>query len=130
ASAWECAHDAYFDRFAETMREHVPGDTPEAKATALDRYYHSQCLKDETMAESIVRARESHGPTPLVVHLNGSFHSDFAQGTAARVQRRDPATRTVVITAVPVEDIDAIVPTGVERELARVGVYTRNARKS
>jgi uncharacterized iron-regulated protein len=124
AAAWECAHDAYFDRFAETMREHVPGDTDSAKATALDRYYHSQCLKDETMAEAIVRAREANGPTPLIVHLNGSFHSDYAQGTAARVQRRDPGARIVVITAVPVEDLDAIAPADDDRAKARFVVYT------
>src|SRR5690606_13461058 len=47
----------YFDRFAETMREHVPGDSDSAKAAALDRYFQSQCIKDETMAESIVAAR-------------------------------------------------------------------------
>lgn len=124
AATWECAHDAYFDRFAETMREHVPGDTDSAKATALDRYYHSQCLKDETMAEAIVRAREANGPTPLIVHLNGSFHSDYAQGTAARVQRRDPGARIVVITAVPVEDLDAIAPADDDRAKARFVVYT------
>jgi uncharacterized iron-regulated protein len=127
AAEWACGPGAYADRFAETMRAHVPGDTDSAKAAALDRYYHSQCLKDETMAESIVRARAASGDSPLIVHLNGAFHSDYAQGTAERVLRRAPATRIAVITAVPVEDLDAIVPADDDRAKARFVVYTLKA---
>lgn len=39
------------------------------------------------MAESIVRAR-SAGGSPLVIHMNGAFHSDYRDGTAERVTRR------------------------------------------
>lgn len=127
AAELQCDHGAYFERFAETMRPHVPGDSDSAKAAALDRYYFAQCAKDETMAESIVRARAAHGPAPVIVHLNGAFHSDYALGTAERVVRRAPATRIVVLTAVPVTDLDGIVPSADDRAKARFVIYTMKA---
>jgi uncharacterized iron-regulated protein len=105
ADSIDCGRDRYFELFANTMREHVPGDTPEAKAASLDRYYFSQCIKDETMAEAIVGARND---SALIIHMNGAFHSDYALGTAQRVQRRRPDARIVVITGVPVADLDDI----------------------
>jgi uncharacterized iron-regulated protein len=101
-----CPDDAYRTRFMETMRGHgsggaapAAGDTlPTAVAT---RYYLAQCIKDETMAESIVNARRDGA---IVVHYDGAFHSDYSQGTVDRVRRRAPSLKLVVITAVPVVD--------------------------
>lgn len=123
AAQYQCGPGAYFDRFAETMRAHVPGDTDADKAASLDRYYYSQCLKDETMAESIVRARADHGDA-LIVHLNGAFHSDYRLGTAERVQRRLPDLRIAVISALPVADLDAVRPSRDDRKLADWLMYT------
>ena len=51
-----------------------------------DRYFLAQCVKDETMGESVAAAvRKSAGQPATVVHFNGSFHSD-----SARVRRRAP----------------------------------------
>lgn len=123
AEELQCGAGAYFDRFAETMREHVPGDTEEARTASLQRYYESQCLKDETMAESIVRARATYGDT-LIVHLNGAFHSDYALGTAERVARRNPSLRIAVISALPVSDLDAAVPSDQDLTLGQWLIYT------
>lgn len=114
----------YFENFGETMRAHVPGDTDSAKAASLDRYYQSQCMKDETMAESIVQARMKHGPSALIVHLNGAFHSNEGLGTAERVERRDPDAKLVVVTAIPVANLDDIKPSGNDRKLGDWLVYT------
>ena len=105
----QCPEDAYRARFMESMRGHSaggapssPGDTlPSAVAT---RFYLAQCVKDETMAESIVAARERRPGNAIVVHYDGAFHSDYRQGTVDRVRRRAPAVRLAVITAVPVVD--------------------------
>ena len=67
-----------------------------AARQTLERYYFAQCLKDETMAESIASAYAvgaAGGKSPLVVHFNGAFHSDFGQGTAERAKRRLPGKR-------------------------------------
>jgi uncharacterized iron-regulated protein len=120
----DCRRNDYFDRFSETMAAHVPGDTPEAKEAALVRFYHAQCIKDETMAESIVHAREAAGPGPLIVHLNGAFHSNYGLGTAERVRWRDEEARLLVITAIPVESLDGIEPSGDDRKQGDWLVYT------
>jgi uncharacterized iron-regulated protein len=108
----QCPHDAYYDRFAIEMSAH-PGAAPAstmsaadaaAMRTMTDRFYEAQCVKDETMAESVVRALERAGPGAIVVHVTGDFHADFRQGTVERVRRRAPNIARVVISAVPVPD--------------------------
>lgn len=104
-----CPKDKYYQNFVAVMSGHggAGGTTPAAPSTArsgTDLFYESQCVKDETMAESIVAARAAAGKNAIVVHFNGSFHSDFGLGTASRVTRRLPAGKTVVISAVPTPD--------------------------
>ncbi len=124
AAEFGCNHDDYFDKFRETMAAHVPGDDQAAKDAAMERYFQSQCVKDETMAESIVAARRTAGPTPIVVHLNGAFHSDYTLGTAARVKRRMPAARVMVISAIPVQSLDGIDPSKDDRKKGDWLLYT------
>ena len=73
-------------------------------AATVQRYYFAQCLKDETMAESIADAYSAGAAihhAPIVVHVTGAFHSDYHEGTTARVVRRLPAQRVVTVTIVP-----------------------------
>jgi uncharacterized iron-regulated protein len=126
AAELRCPQDDYFDRFVETMISHpIPGTEkmPAIEQRAMvQRYYESQCLKDETMAESVVRVRESGAP--LVVHVNGAFHSDFGDGAAERVRRRLPRARVVVVSLLPVENLDALKPAKEDRKRADYLVYT------
>ena len=107
AHDWECPiGDEYYRRFVDVMKGHTG-------AAEMDRFYAAQCLKDETMAESIAKAWSSavaakSGTRPLVVHYNGSFHSDYGLGTAARVKRRLPEAKTVVVTMIPVANLDTV----------------------
>ena len=105
----KCPQDAYRSRFMETMRGHgsggaapQPGDT--LSTAVANRFYLAQCIKDETMAESIVESRNGRPPDAIVVHYDGAFHSDYRQGTVDRVKRRAPMLRLMVLTAVPVLD--------------------------
>jgi uncharacterized iron-regulated protein len=104
----KCPEDAYRTRFMETMRGHGSGGAPSAGDTlptaVATRFYLAQCIKDETMAESIVESRNGAPPDAIVVHYDGAFHSDYRQGTVDRVKRRAPNLRLLVITAVPVLD--------------------------
>jgi uncharacterized iron-regulated protein len=110
AQDFACPHDDYRARFMETMRGHSPsaGTAPQPGDTLttamMERFYVAQCAKDETMAESIVDARRRAPANSVVLHVTGSFHSDYAQGVVARVRRRAPAWDLVTITAVPVRD--------------------------
>jgi len=107
AADWQCpTDDEYYRRFKEAMGTH-------AGAAEADRFYAAQCLKDETMAESIslgwsAAAAAKPGTRPVVVHYNGAFHSDYGLGTASRVRRRLPAAHTVVVSVVPLANLDAI----------------------
>jgi uncharacterized iron-regulated protein len=108
AAEHSCPRNAYWERFRETMGDmsgHGMQLTPEQVESMVWRTYEAQCVKDEAMAEAIVAARAAHGT--LVIHANGSFHSNYHLGTVERVKRRDRAARQVVVTFLPVEDLDA-----------------------
>lgn len=107
AAEIDCPRDDYYRRFAETMAGHGAPPADSAADARMLRYYHAQCVKDETMAESVARVAAAD-PGRLVVHYNGAFHSDFRLGAAARVKRRMPRARILVVSAVPVADLDAV----------------------
>ncbi len=122
--------DEYFKRFAQAMGNHPAEGAGAASVEAqrtTERYYQSQCVKDETMAESIARAfaasRTGDRP-PAIVHFNGAFHSDFGLGTAERVKRRLPNARTVIITIKPVKDLDNLSISAEDKRVGHYVVYT------
>jgi uncharacterized iron-regulated protein len=135
AAQLECPHDAYFARFVEAMTEHSPSNS---KATAAapapprgeqrattDRYYWSQCAKDETMAESVTRAVTARsGNAGPVVHVTGAFHSDFGAGTAERARRRLPGRRITIVSMLPIADLDTAAPGAEDLKRADYLVYT------
>jgi len=104
ATDLQCPKDQYYDNFVAVMSGGhggaggAPTPTASGVRSMTDLFYESQCIKDETMAESIVQGRKAGA---IVVHFNGSFHSDFGLGTVSRVTRRIPSAKTVVVSAVP-----------------------------
>lgn len=125
-----CPMDDYYARFMDEMHAHSsgaggatePGDSlPTAMA---ERFYIAQCVKDETMAESIVNAKRAGQRDAIVVHFTGAFHSDYAQGTVERVKRREPSWKLVVISAVPVAD-PSVAPIAPESGVADFVIFTK-----
>ena len=100
-----CPKDQYYTNFVEVMGGGHAGaaqpSAPSPMSNMTDLFYQAQCIKDETMAESIAAARAKAGADAIVVHFTGSFHTDFGLGTAARVRRRNPSAKTIVVSAVP-----------------------------
>ena len=85
--------DSYKKAFLETLENmHSPmmNNNP-------DWLYQAQCLKDETMAESIVNASKMK-PKARVLHFNGDFHSRYFSGTVSRVQELLPKKKIAVIS--------------------------------
>jgi uncharacterized iron-regulated protein len=128
-----CPVDDYHARFMESMQSHStgtggakePGDSlPTAMA---ERFYIAQCVKDETMAESIAKAKRAAPRDAIVVHFTGAFHSDYAQGTVERVKRREPAWDLVVISAAPVAD-PSVAPIAPQSGIADFVIFTRQLR--
>lgn len=107
AADLSCPRDAYWKRFKETMGDmsgHGVQMTPEQADAMVQRFYEAQCVKDENMGEAIATAAATH--QTLVVHANGAFHSDHRLGTVARVKRRMPDAKILVVSFVPVADLD------------------------
>jgi len=109
AKSLDCPRDAYWTRFKATMGDmsgHGMQLTPDQVQQMVWRTYEAQCVKDETMGEAIALAHTSR--QAMVIHANGSFHSDYRLGTAARVRSRLPGARIAVVSFVPVEDLDSV----------------------
>jgi len=119
--------DPYFGRFVDAMGGHPTGGSgADEAARTNERYFQAQCLKDETMAESIAQALTVAAGTSkaMVVHYNGAFHTDYGQGTAERVRRRLPGKRVVVLSILPVDSLDKLLPDADTKKLAEFVVYT------
>ena len=115
-----CPRDAYWERFKGVMGDMSGHGTP-MRADQVEamvwRTYEAQCIKDETMGEAVATAHTARGA--LVIHANGSFHSDYRLGTVPRARRRAPGAKTLVVSFVPVADLDTV--NG--RPLRKIGDY-------
>lgn len=88
----------YRQKFYDFMDSMRPMDeTRKAKS------YSAQLARDNTMAESILKALQDF-PQHQVVHLNGSFHSEAFLGTVALLKQRRPELKITVITPLGVEN--------------------------
>ena len=63
----------------------------------------AQNLRDVSMAAAVADALARY-PGALVVHVNGSFHSESGLGIPEHLARQRPDARAVVLTLVPVDD--------------------------
>jgi uncharacterized iron-regulated protein len=99
-----------------------PGRTPRDPMSPA-AFYDAQLVWDATMARSIMMARARHGSP--VVHLVGSFHSDFDGGLTSMLRER--GLDVVTVSFVPddaqrlrSEDVgraDIVIYTGADRPL-------------
>jgi uncharacterized iron-regulated protein len=106
AEQLDCPRDAYWERFRGVMGDmsgHGTPMTPDQVETMVWRTYEAQCVKDETMGESVAAA---HAKGAMVVHANGAFHSDFRLGAVDRAKRRAPKAKISVVSFIPVADLD------------------------
>jgi uncharacterized iron-regulated protein len=97
--------DEYWQRFLEAMGGGASADAHSMGMSEEQIYgfYQAQCLKDDTMAETIARLREAD-PQRQVVHLSGSFHIDYHLGIYPRLVQRRPQDTVVTVAIRPVAD--------------------------
>ncbi|HAM09979.1 MAG: iron-regulated protein [Bacteroidetes bacterium GWF2_41_9] len=67
------------------------------KGPAPENFPKAQAIKDATMANSIVKYRQSG---QMVIHYNGSYHSDRYQGILWYLNKYSPSTKSLTITTV------------------------------
>jgi uncharacterized iron-regulated protein len=95
--------DQYWENFKGVMGVgNAHGDGQTMTEEKVYGFYQSQCMKDDTMGESVARLREAH-PGQLVLHYSGCFHVDYRLGTAARFMSRRPQDKAVVVALRPVD---------------------------
>ena len=88
--------DLYQIRFAGVISE-GHGDGQKMEFAMVRHFYEAQCLRDDTMADSIAQAVQKGN---VVLHVNGSFHSDAGLGTAARTRWRLRPTQKIAIVKI------------------------------
>ncbi len=94
--------DKYHTKFYETMKGHVP-------PAVIELYYRSQCLKDDTMARSMVEFFHKN-PQATIISYTGAFHSDEHLGLVSKVKEQLPQTPHLLLTIIPVEQGKKISP--------------------
>ncbi len=78
----------------------IEGQAPAPKAADLNPFFAAQMLWDATMAHNIYGAWKAGKKRGLkVMHLCGSFHSDYREGTVAQLRQLKPSLmlRTVTV---------------------------------
>ncbi|HXF42820.1 MAG TPA: ChaN family lipoprotein, partial [Pyrinomonadaceae bacterium] len=95
------------DKYAAKFRS-LMGASPES-SMGLDNILDSQTLWDATMADSIAKVLASKAGS-LVIHVNGSFHSESRLGTVEQLLGYRKKTRAIVVTIKQVNDYKGFDP--------------------
>ena len=98
ASEHKVLDDEYKSRFITTMQKNMAHDprSPMAMNMNFDLLYAAQCIKDDTMAESL-QQHSIYFPNNRIIHYNGDFHSRKHLGTAQKLELLMPEIETAVI---------------------------------
>jgi len=96
--------DEYKERFIATLKKNLAHSTAMSAGKEMDfeLLYAAQCLKDDTMAESILE-QFSKDSGKIIIHYNGDFHSRKHLGTAQKLKLLDPQLKIAVISPVYVD---------------------------
>lgn len=73
----------------------------------MEAFYRAQCLKDDTMAESILDHHRRY-PDRKIIHYQGDFHSRYRLGVVEKLQALAPELKILVITPVYVDDFQRL----------------------
>jgi len=100
-------HFAPEGEYRRKFMEHMSGGEIAGKmpvsSDKLESYYRAQCLKDDTMAESISSYHELQ-PEYAIIHYQGDFHSRQRLGVVEKLRLLNPALKVMVIAPVYVSD--------------------------
>ena len=110
-------NDRYYDEFIQTMQANMAGHGGmPIDESMLDALYAAQCIKDDTMAESIAYTLDRFADHSII-HYNGDFHSRYHLGTAQKFELLNPKATTIVISPVYNDN------TSFDKEFSEFGDY-------
>ncbi|HRP01025.1 MAG TPA: ChaN family lipoprotein [Candidatus Kapabacteria bacterium] len=123
--------DKYMENFFNIMlsSDTKVNDLPPNEQNTLYLYYGSQVIKDETMAESIVKFSKEN-PETIIYHLNGDFHSNSFLGTAQKIVERLPEAKPIVITPIYYKDKKEIKFKEEYKDLASYVIFVPSPKRS
>jgi hypothetical protein len=109
--------------FAESLRDRGGGRPPaaagrghkparrapaRARARAALHMLDAQTLRDASMAHAVAESLKRGGDRPpLVIHVNGTFHSEEGLGLPEQLKRYRARARALVVTVIPAANFDA-----------------------
>jgi uncharacterized iron-regulated protein len=102
ASKLNAPEGAYKDKFFEVMGSSTSAKKDDKYAT-MERMYNAQCLKDDTMAESITSWLDKN-KNGKVLHINGAFHSAGGLGVPEKLKALRPDLKIVIITCIEADN--------------------------
>ncbi len=105
ADELKCLDDAYKEKFMNQMGG-KDKPAPMAKFNP-ENLYKAQCLKDDTMAESINDFLKEH-PGYKVIAFQGSFHVESGLGLAKKLEMLKPEVKQRIAVCIPVKDFNSI----------------------
>ncbi|MEA2104139.1 MAG: ChaN family lipoprotein [Candidatus Cloacimonadota bacterium] len=100
----------YKIKFIETMTANMKSGSSKRMPmmrNSFDKIYAAQCLKDDTMAESVFQYLQSN-PEKFIIHYNGDFHSASHLGTANKLRLLDKNLKIAVISPVSIPEGEEI----------------------
>ncbi len=100
-------YEAYYDKFKNYMLQGSDRSPMIMTPERIELFYKAQCLKDDTMAESISLFANAHKDTKIL-HVQGAFHGDEHLGVVEKLNKLNPALKTVVITPVEMKDYENV----------------------
>ncbi|MCD4819054.1 MAG: ChaN family lipoprotein [Candidatus Cloacimonetes bacterium] len=103
ASELKVLDNAYKKTFIKTMQSLSKSKMAPHMAKMKDNIYAAQCLKDDTMAESMYNYLKKN-PKKKIIHYNGDFHSNSHLGTAQKLQLLNKKLKICVITPIEWEE--------------------------
>jgi uncharacterized iron-regulated protein len=103
SSEMKVLDNEYKKRFFATMKSNMAMGGRMPMKMNLDNIYAAQCIKDDTMAESIAQYYKSG---TKIIHYNGKFHSDAHLGTVNKLHILRPELKIAVISAFEVDDLE------------------------
>lgn len=90
----------YRRKFFEALGPAHGGDQGEtANSKRLENSYKAQLLRDNTMADQIIRALDNN-PDHQVIHLTGTFHAEDRLGMVAVLEKKRPTLEVAVVSPV------------------------------
>lgn len=102
---------AYRDKFFAALEENHGADQSETdNSSRIENSYKAQLLRDNTMADQVVRALREN-PDHQVVHVNGTFHSENRLGMVAVLEKKHPELEVAVVSPVfwgPDDDLNSL----------------------